>query len=211
MNDLNFVQSLLSARQAKNQEEFVRVLKTEGHYERLLDIALRGCSAGEIKAPRPAKRQKQDNSQQDYPSIPSWVPDALWGAYVEMRKKIKAPLTPHAMGLCIKKLDKMRSEGMDPSSVLEQSIERSYRGLFPVRKNEETFQFTSQASNVAAFVPAHKLLGRLEMYFGLNPDQPAGTWLASWGDISSVPDAVFAEFDRLHPGIRKPIVIHDCR
>lgn len=66
--------------------------------------------------------------------IPSWVSIEAWGGYVEMRKKIKRPMTEYAMKLAIKKLDKLRRQGYDPSMVLDQSTFESWQGLFPLRE-----------------------------------------------------------------------------
>jgi len=203
MTDLDFVQALIAARKDKNRAEFERVLTTEGHYERLLDIALRGCGASGItkNAPRAPRKPKQGNLDGTF-ALPAWIPLPSWTAYVEMRKKIKAPLTAHAMELCVKKLEKMRADGMDAGAVLDQSVERSYRGLFSVKSDSQPYSGPGQGSNVAPFISAQKWLGRLEIFYGLDSDQRAGTWQPAWGDRAGVPEAVLTEFDRLHPGVR---------
>lgn len=65
--------------------------------------------------------------------IPDFVNRDLWNSFIEMRKKIKAPLTPKAEELIITKLIKMQEEGQNIDDVLKQSIERSWRGVFPVK------------------------------------------------------------------------------
>ncbi|MDY0232185.1 MAG: hypothetical protein RBR88_06850, partial [Candidatus Saccharicenans sp.] len=57
----------------------------------------------------------------------------IWHDYLEMRKKIRRPATNRAQELVIKKLDQLRAEGQDPNRVLEQSIENSWQGVFPVK------------------------------------------------------------------------------
>ena len=59
--------------------------------------------------------------------------------FIEMRKKIKAPLTDKALKLNIDKARKL-AEG-DPEkmrAIVEQSIERSWRGLFPLDEDKKT-------------------------------------------------------------------------
>jgi len=67
-------------------------------------------------------------------SLPAWVPSEAWEAFLEMRKKAKARNTPYALTLLINKLDALRRSGNDPQAVLEQSIENSWKGVFPLRR-----------------------------------------------------------------------------
>lgn len=65
-------------------------------------------------------------------SLPSWVPEDAWKGFVEMRGRIRAPLTDRAKTLAIANLEKLRLDGNDPELVLNQSVEKSWRGLFPI-------------------------------------------------------------------------------
>lgn len=65
--------------------------------------------------------------------IPDWVPSEAWNGFLEMRKKIKKPLTDRGVALALKKLGQLRDEGHDPSAVLDQSVMSNYQGLFPVK------------------------------------------------------------------------------
>ena len=64
---------------------------------------------------------------------PEWLPMDEWVAYVEMRNKIKKPLTVKAKSLAVKKLLQLKSDGHLPEDVLNQSIFNSWQGLFPIR------------------------------------------------------------------------------
>lgn len=64
--------------------------------------------------------------------IPDWMPMDAWAGYIEMRKKIKKPMTLRAEQLAINTLDKLRSEGHDVGAVLDQSVMNSWQGLFPI-------------------------------------------------------------------------------
>lgn len=63
--------------------------------------------------------------------LPDSIPESLWAEFRKMRKKIKAPMTEHAEGLILAKLEKWRIEsGANPVDILNESIEKSWRGVF---------------------------------------------------------------------------------
>ena len=49
-----------------------------------------------------------------------------------MRNRIRAPLTDHARELIAAKLTKWHGEGLDTVAALNQSIERDWRGVWPI-------------------------------------------------------------------------------
>lgn len=62
--------------------------------------------------------------------LPSWIDAVTWNAFEEMRKKIKKPLTDHARNLIFEKLKTFKEKGHDPKTVLNNSIEGSWQGVF---------------------------------------------------------------------------------
>jgi hypothetical protein len=68
-------------------------------------------------------------------ALPDWVPEIEWDAYVEMRKKIKKPLSDHAKDLAVKKLHDLKEAGNNPSAVLNQSTFNDWQGLFELKEN----------------------------------------------------------------------------
>lgn len=64
--------------------------------------------------------------------IPEWLDATTWLEFRRMRSRIRKPLTLHAENLLIKDLAQLRAEGHDPNMVVEQSIKRSWQGLFAV-------------------------------------------------------------------------------
>ena len=68
-------------------------------------------------------------------ALPDWLPTEQWEAFVEMRQRIRAPLTERAKILAIGTLGKLVADGQDVKAVIEQSVERSWRGLFAVKTN----------------------------------------------------------------------------
>ena len=63
----------------------------------------------------------------------SLVPVELWLSYVEMRKRIRKPMTDHAGELIRRELQKLKDQGHDPIEVLERSIMNSWQGVFPLK------------------------------------------------------------------------------
>ena len=79
-------------------------------------------------------QRKTNGHAKDIEPLPEWVPTEQWNAYLEMRGKIKKPLTPFARSMALAKLDRLRTEGHHPAAVLAQSVFSSYQGLFPVKE-----------------------------------------------------------------------------
>lgn len=70
-------------------------------------------------------------------NIPDWMPDEAWAGFVEMRKKLKKPLTLHAEKLIIAKLDSFREKGQDVARILNNSIENGWIGVFEDRERRQ--------------------------------------------------------------------------
>lgn len=71
--------------------------------------------------------------------IPDWIPVTPWLAYLEMRRKKHAAPTPHAIGLLITKIERLRDGGHDPGAVLDQSTLNNWTDIYPIKeqKNEQ--------------------------------------------------------------------------
>lgn len=65
--------------------------------------------------------------------LPVWVPRQEWNEFVEMRKKIRAPLTESAKKRTLDDLWNLSLAGQDVGAVLAQSVQRSWRGVFEVK------------------------------------------------------------------------------
>lgn len=86
------------------------------------------------KSPTDQDTKDQDTSDQEN-ALPAWLPADAWAELVEHRRQLKAPMTELAKTKAIKKLDKLRQEGSDPSAVIEQTIVNGWKGVFPVKGN----------------------------------------------------------------------------
>jgi hypothetical protein len=67
--------------------------------------------------------------------LPDFINSSLWKGYLEMRSKIKKPMTDYAQKLAIGKLERFKQSGENPNAILEQSIIHSWQGLFSVNRN----------------------------------------------------------------------------
>ena len=58
--------------------------------------------------------------------------------FIKMRKLIKSPMSDYALNLLIKKLAKMSSDINEQIAILEQSIQNSWKGVFPLKTNNQS-------------------------------------------------------------------------
>lgn len=120
--------------------------------------------------------------------VPDWVPPCAWSTFLECRKANRIKNHPAALWLLLKTLEKLRLQGHHPKDVLDQSIERGYRGLFPV--NSSAFASKRDAVRAESSVGAGPTLG--------NPQSCAicgktGSWHANEVKHHRPPDHEFAE------------------
>ena len=57
--------------------------------------------------------------------------------FAKMRKMIKKPLTDNALNLIIKKLSKLSSDEDEQIAIINQSIENSWQGIFPLMESRQ--------------------------------------------------------------------------
>jgi hypothetical protein len=80
--------------------------------------------------------------------LPVWLDKDTWNDFIEMRKKIKAPLTERGKKLLIERLGILRNSGNDPGQVINQSIMNSWKGLFPLKgSGDDGRPQTNRANN----------------------------------------------------------------
>lgn len=66
--------------------------------------------------------------------LPEWIGTEPWKDFLEMRNKIKKPLTEKGMGMAVNKLELLESEGHRADDVLNQSTFHSWQGLFAIKE-----------------------------------------------------------------------------
>ena len=75
--------------------------------------------------------------------LPPWLPADVWE---EWRRHRGGKLTARAVELQLATLEKLRTKGHDPTRVIEQSIERGWRGLFEIKADGAPKATPKQAS-----------------------------------------------------------------
>ena len=91
----------------------------------------------ELTTKQECKNVKNVRIKKESVEIPDWINQETWEAFKEFRIRIKAPLTNRAIQNIIKELEKLKSDGQEPNSVLDQSITRGWRGIFPLRSDKQ--------------------------------------------------------------------------
>jgi uncharacterized protein YdaU (DUF1376 family) len=122
----------------------VRADKEIAHYRGKIEQASR---AGRVSAERRFNARSTDvqptnnhkpitNNQikERNPIVPAELPDWLnktdWNDFVEMRKKLKKPMTDRAVKLMLSKLETMKNKGINTSEVLQKSILANWSDVY---------------------------------------------------------------------------------
>ena len=87
-------------------------------------------------------------------SLPLWLDRESWAGFLEMRKKIKKPMTDKAAKIAIGKLERWRAEGYDPTMVLNEAIMNNWQGLWiPKGPDGKPIQPVKQKAKVIPLDP----------------------------------------------------------
>jgi len=76
---------------------------------------------------------KEKEREKERPTLPTWIPIETWNAYVEMRKKIKHPLTDFAVRLYQRAFERLKQHGISEAEIIEAietSIAKGWLGIF---------------------------------------------------------------------------------
>lgn len=99
------------------------------------------CANVNEAPPNQEPRTKNQEPQEEKPKarsadaapfvLPEFIPADAWRAYVEMRTKLRKPMTPHARDLVIKSLRRMHEVGIDIEVVLNNSTLQCWTNVYP--------------------------------------------------------------------------------
>lgn len=115
----------------KNSKEYI-VQKQEENQEQIQEQK-------QVKKEKVKKEKKPietHNSIIENYTINEDLREALKG-FVEMRKELKKPITIKGLKIALGKLDKMALDDLTKIDIVNQSIEGSWFGLFPLRNNNQ--------------------------------------------------------------------------
>jgi uncharacterized protein YdaU (DUF1376 family) len=74
--------------------------------------------------------KNQEPKKQPTVEIPFWLPKETWEAFVEMRKRIKKPMTDYAVKLMFIKLGKLRDAGHHVGELIDKSITNGWSDVY---------------------------------------------------------------------------------
>ena len=77
------------------------------------------------------KNNKNNNIYSDEPKLDTAVKE-----FITFRKKIKKPMTDHAVKLMLSKLNKLTSDTDEQVEILNQSILNGWQGIYPLKREE---------------------------------------------------------------------------
>ena len=80
---------------------------------------------------KPLTKNQEPETTEEVAVLPPWLPLEAWKAWLEVRKKNKAPNTPRALKLSLDELERLKSQGYDPATVLDQSTQKGWKSLYP--------------------------------------------------------------------------------
>ena len=144
---------------AKSQQgkryTIIRVCKFE-EYQDSNEIAMKSQTfSNEIATTKERKKEKKNKKYYEDDALNQTFID-----YVDMRKRIKAPMTDKAVKLAMNKLERLSQGDNDKAiKILEQSIINSWKGLFELKEEKKTNKFNNFEGRQYSNDQLEKMLG----------------------------------------------------
>lgn len=92
------------------------------------------------------KARKQENIYRALDGKTENLRSAYW-AFIEMRKKIKKPMTERALQIIIGKVEKLSSDTETQMAIINQSVEHCWQSVYPLREEGENNANSKQCDN----------------------------------------------------------------
>jgi hypothetical protein len=93
-----------------------------------------GTAKPESLGPKESPRPKREPPV----TMPDWLPSESWQGFTEMRQRMNAKAwTSRAMTLTLNKLGELRAQGNDPAAVLDQSVMKGWKSVFPLKEEQQ--------------------------------------------------------------------------
>jgi uncharacterized protein YdaU (DUF1376 family) len=149
-----------------------------------------------------SKRKKQEAPPNGADSLgleltfPTWWPGEEWAAFVQLRQKLKKPLTDFAIGLMVKDVTAWKAKGQDPAAIFQQSLRKSWQDVYEL-KGLAAGPGAVTAAPSETDAPLDLWVWRLETFHhGRHDDDddlPVGYWQVYWGPQPSEPGCLAPE------------------
>lgn len=110
-----------------NYEDYQRKEKAKGELKGNKGASKGRAKGDNINEDNEDNKYNEDNNIED---LPKWLSIDDWVAFKEMRQEIKKPMSQCAESRMIKKLDRLRNNGYDPSKLLDRSIINRWQDVF---------------------------------------------------------------------------------
>jgi hypothetical protein len=75
-------------------------------------------------------------------ALPDWIEKAAWEGYEEMRRKVRKPMTDRARQMAVRELAGLEARGHPANSVLDQSTQNSWQGLFEIKNTSSNGNYS---------------------------------------------------------------------
>lgn len=111
------------------RDENLRQIRTEAGKKGGNPVLLNQKPTTGVKQSSTPSSSVSSSSSKQLP-IPEWIPLEAWEAFVEMRKKIKKPLTPRAIGLAINCLSEFRSKGYNVEELIDAAVLHNWQSFY---------------------------------------------------------------------------------
>lgn len=115
--------------------------------ERVTEIVTDPVTASNVREGKGEEGKDKITTSLRSAVIPDWIPQESWTAFVEMRRKIKAPLTEHGKLLIVAKLLRLGGRAT-AAAILDQSTMNSWKGVFPVKHDGADARNNQKSSNL---------------------------------------------------------------
>ena len=94
------------------------------------DRVKRSRNAVNVTEALPEKR-REEKKETTTAALPEWVPKDAWDAFVEMRQRIRAPLTERGKALAVAELAKLRADGHEPRARIDEAVLKGWKSFYP--------------------------------------------------------------------------------
>ncbi len=122
---------------AEDTYSFIKVRHNYGYSKKNHSYSEKNPNKSEKNPTKESKVNKsKENKSKVKESILSAKPEALQLAYldfIEMRKKIKKPLTERALQIIIGKVEKLSSDTETQVAIINQSVEHCWQSVYPLK------------------------------------------------------------------------------
>ncbi|MDH3354506.1 MAG: hypothetical protein OEL79_04745 [Chromatiales bacterium] len=100
-----------------------------------IEMISEGCQSDDTETETETEEEiKTEKEPKSVFVLPDWINQELWDGFMAERKRQKASNSEAAIKSLVTKLSKFREEGLDPNESVANSLENSWKGVFPTKQ-----------------------------------------------------------------------------